>query len=64
MIIGDDKPPSRLWRVYSLRKCNGQEIRHIRWFINEQEAYKHGKWINDGRGVVLNIAEYLLRNPV
>lgn len=48
-----------LYRVTSLREACGRTITHVRWFTQDDRADEYVKWINDGRGKVVDFAKYV-----
>lgn len=57
-----EQPPPELWRVFALRPCGDETIRHVNWFATEEAARNHAEWISDGRGTVLSVARYTLKD--
>lgn len=55
-----DDVPQTLYRLVALRYIGDEhrEMRHTNWFLTEEAADEHAKWINDGRGRVLSITRY------
>lgn len=48
-----------LYRVTSLRDVDGKPLTHVRWMSDEATAVKYIDWINDGRGKVVDFAQYV-----
>lgn len=48
-----------LYRVVSLRDVDGKPLTHVRWMSDRGTAVKYIDWINDGRGKVIDFAEYV-----